>query len=163
MRTLIRTTTTPKTAHARARADLRAQVARLERDLSDAIIAGAPAPAPRGGRAGPRLLGLAELEAERDALSVELAEVRAAAAADADAQEDARRRLEDMLARPREHRFARLALADLGEPGCGVYMVRPRLGLIGMLAGWWQVKLSSGCPLAGFTSTKTGVRPLVAR
>jgi hypothetical protein len=21
-----------------------------------------------------------------------------------------------------------------------------RLGLIGMLAGWWQVKLSSGCP-----------------
>jgi hypothetical protein len=26
--------------------------------------------------------------------------------------------------------------------------VRPRLGLIGMLAGWWHVKLSSGCPLA---------------
>jgi hypothetical protein len=26
--------------------------------------------------------------------------------------------------------------------------VRPRLGLIGMLMGWWQVKLSSGCPLA---------------
>jgi hypothetical protein len=25
--------------------------------------------------------------------------------------------------------------------------VRPRLGLIGMLMGWWQVKLSSGCPL----------------
>ena len=24
----------------------------------------------------------------------------------------------------------------------------PRLGLIGMLMGWWQVKLSSGCPLA---------------
>jgi hypothetical protein len=27
--------------------------------------------------------------------------------------------------------------------------VRPRLGLIGMLMGWWQVKLSSGCPLPG--------------
>jgi hypothetical protein len=26
--------------------------------------------------------------------------------------------------------------------------VRPRLGLIGMLCGWWQVKLSSGCPLS---------------
>ena len=23
------------------------------------------------------------------------------------------------------------------------------MGLIGMLMGWWQVKLSSGCPLAG--------------
>jgi hypothetical protein len=32
--------------------------------------------------------------------------------------------------------------------GCGVWQVRPRLGLIGMLMGWWQVKLSSGCPLA---------------
>jgi len=37
---------------------------------------------------------------------------------------------------------------ELGEGGCGVYQVRPRLGLIGMLAGWWHVKLSSGCPLA---------------
>ncbi|HEY3020849.1 MAG TPA: hypothetical protein VGJ32_11685 [Solirubrobacteraceae bacterium] len=159
MRTLIRTTT--RTAQERARADLRAQIARLEHELADALIAGAPAPAPRGGRAGPRLLGLADLEAERDALSADLATVRAAAAATADAQEAARRRLEAMLARPREHRFARLALTDLGEPGCGVYMVRPRLGLIGMLAGWWQVKLSSGCPLPGFTLTQIGVRPLV--
>ena len=38
--------------------------------------------------------------------------------------------------------------ADIGEPGCGVWQVRPRLGLIGMLMGWWEVKLSSGCPLA---------------
>ena len=41
--------------------------------------------------------------------------------------------------------------ADLGEPGCGVWQVRPRLGIIGMLMGWWQVKLSSGCPLARLT------------
>jgi hypothetical protein len=26
--------------------------------------------------------------------------------------------------------------------------VRPRLGLIGMLMGWWRVVISSGCPLA---------------
>jgi len=26
--------------------------------------------------------------------------------------------------------------------------VRPRVGLVGMFMGWWQVKLSSGCPLA---------------
>ena len=54
-----------------------------------------------------------------------------------------------MLLEPGRYRFARVALADLGEPGCGVWQVRPRLGLLGMLMGWWQVKLSSGCPLAG--------------
>jgi hypothetical protein len=52
-----------------------------------------------------------------------------------------------MLLDPAKHRFARVACRDLGEPGCGVWQVRPRLGLIGMLMGWWQVKLSSGCPL----------------
>ena len=46
-----------------------------------------------------------------------------------------------------QHRFARVSCRELGEPGCGVWQVRPRLGLIGMLMGWWQVKLSSGCPL----------------
>ena len=39
--------------------------------------------------------------------------------------------------------------ADVGEPGCGRWHSRPRLGLIGMLMGWWRVKVSSGCPLAG--------------
>ena len=53
-----------------------------------------------------------------------------------------------MLRDPARHRFVRISAADVGEPGCGVWHVRPRLGLIGMLMGWWQVKLSSGCPLA---------------
>jgi hypothetical protein len=46
---------------------------------------------------------------------------------------------------------------DAGERGCGVWEVRPRLGLIGMLAGWWQLKLSSGCPLA--EGRALGARP----
>ncbi|HZE06825.1 MAG TPA: hypothetical protein VE127_16470, partial [Solirubrobacteraceae bacterium] len=54
-----------------------------------------------------------------------------------------------MLLHPAEHKFERIACRELGEPGCGVWHVRPRLGLIGMLMGWWQVKLSSGCPLPG--------------
>jgi hypothetical protein len=58
-----------------------------------------------------------------------------------------RLRLEHMLLEPAKHRFASVSCHDLGEPGCGVWHVRPRLGLIGMLMGWWQVKLSSGCPL----------------
>ncbi len=56
--------------------------------------------------------------------------------------------LERMLLAPGRHRFVRVSQQDIGEPGCGVWQVRPRLGLIGMLMGWWQVKLSSGCPLA---------------
>lgn len=137
MRTLIATRPTTTTTERAARADLRAQIARLDRRLTHA---------PRGGRGGPRLLGLADLEAERDALSVELARRQRAEAAIADAQRAARRRLEAMLADPPGHRFERVRLADLGEPGCGAYAVRPRLGLVGMLAGWWQVTLSSGCP-----------------
>ena len=56
--------------------------------------------------------------------------------------------LERMLLEPGRYRFVRISNRDIGEPGCGVWQVRPRLGLIGMLMGWWQVKLSSGCPLA---------------
>ena len=53
-----------------------------------------------------------------------------------------------MLLEPKRHKFARLYRADVDMGGCGAYEVRPRLGLIGMLMGWWHVKLSSGCPLA---------------
>ena len=135
MRTLIPTVTIDERA---ARADLRAQIARLDRRLTHA-------PRARRGRA-PHLLTLAELEAERDALSDELARQEQARAEEDEAQERARLRLERMLADPPAHRFERVALRDLGEPGCGVYAVKPRLGLVGMLAGWWEVKLSSGCP-----------------
>jgi hypothetical protein len=51
-------------------------------------------------------------------------------------------------------------VSDLGQGGCGVWQVRPRLGLIGMLAGWWQLKLSSGCPLGrGARSTRVPAPP----
>jgi hypothetical protein len=52
-----------------------------------------------------------------------------------------------MLLDPARHRHVRIRRRELGESGCGVWHVRPRLGLVGMLMGWWQVKLSSGCPL----------------
>src|SRR5204863_7654234 len=82
-----------------ARTDLRAQIARMERELAEAVIAGAPI-APRGSHAGPRVLGLAALEAERDALSADITAARAAIAEQAEAQEAARLRLEAMLADP---------------------------------------------------------------
>jgi hypothetical protein len=92
------------------------------------------------------VLDLGELECERDRLSRELTRVSGALAERAHAQAQARLQLEAMLANPARYRLARISCAALGESGCGEYAVRPRLGLLGMLAGWWEVKLSSGCP-----------------
>jgi hypothetical protein len=136
-----------------ARRDLHGQIARLERELAEAFVTafpmgGLPRP-PARGSAEPRLLDLGELEIVRDQLAQRLHEARTTIAREADDQAEKRLLLERMLLAPGRHRFTRVSCRDLGEPGCGVWQVRPRLGLIGMLMGWWQVKLSSGCPLAG--------------
>jgi hypothetical protein len=144
--------TAPELDERSARTALRHQVARLERLLAEALASGFPHTAPDvrvPGRAGPRLLSLGELERLRDDLADRLRQARAELAATAERQEAARALLECMLAEPGRHRFVRLANAELGEGGCGVWQVRPRLGLVGMLMGWWQVKLSSGCPRPG--------------
>jgi hypothetical protein len=134
-----------------ARRSLRAQIARLERELAEAFVTAYPmgglgqasAPAP----CDPRLLGLGELERIRDDLAERLRDARVTISERADEQAAYRLQLERMLLEPGKYRFARVSCRDLGQPGCGVWQVRPRLGLIGMLMGWWQVKLSSGCPL----------------
>jgi hypothetical protein len=136
---------------AAARRSLRAQIARLERGLAEAFVTayrmgGLEREAEPSG--DPRLLDLGELERVRDDLAERLRTARVTIAERAEIQAANRLQLERMLLEPARHRFARIALADLGEPGCGVWQVRPRLGLIGMLMGWWQIKLSSGCPLA---------------
>jgi hypothetical protein len=134
-----------------ARRQLRAQIARLEAQLSDALISAfpyGPVATAVSAPGGPRLLGLGELERVRDALAARLGTARAELDERGERQAACRALLERMLLDPGRHRFVRVANRDLGEPGCGVWHVRPRLGLIGMLAGWWQVKLSSGCPLA---------------
>ncbi len=134
-----------------ARRTLRDQIARLERELSDAFVTvyemGGPALA-HGGSGEARLLDLGELERVRDALAASLAGARATIRELADRQVERRIQLERMMLEPGKYRFHRVSLSDIGEPGCGAWEVRPRLGLIGMLMGWWQVKLSSGCPLA---------------
>jgi len=127
------------------RRTLRAQIGRLDAQLAAYAWDGGLAPAAPAG-ASPRLLGLDELERHRDALAGRLSDAHARAAARAEREDAARLRLEAMLAAPERHRFARVTRAELGLSGCGAYAVRPRLGLIGMLAGWWEVKLSSGCP-----------------
>ena len=135
-----------------ARRTLREQIARLEAQLADCVATSlatkAAVPFAVAGAHGPRVLGIAELERVRDDLADRLGQARRELTQRGLEQERARVRLERMLLAPGRHRFERVAAAELGEGGCGVYQVRPRLGLIGMLAGWWHVKLSSGCPLA---------------
>ena len=136
-----------------ARRSLRAQIVRLERELAHAFVTAYPmgglAEVTTGAPRQPRLLDLGELERVRDELAERLQAARATIAERADAQAASRLLLERMLLEPGKHRFVRISRHELGEPGCGAWQVRPRLGLIGMLMGWWQVKLSSGCPLAG--------------
>jgi hypothetical protein len=133
-----------------ARDALRTQVSRLERELSGLVAKSFPHISPRDedGEAfsGPRLLTLAELERMRDRLAMRIGEVRDQMAERSEFEQRSRALLERMKLEPGHYKFVRLRVADLGQGGCGVWEVRPRLGLIGMLAGWWQVKLSSGCP-----------------
>ena len=145
-----------------ARRTLRAQIARLEGDLSKAFVTayrmgGLEQPEPVF--AEPRMLDLGELELVRDELADRLAAARVRIAERADEQAEKRLTLERMLLDPGSHRFTRISCRELGEPGCGVWQVRPRMGLIGMLMGWWQVKLSSGCPLGRGRERTLAARP----
>jgi hypothetical protein len=136
-----------------ARAELRRQIGRLEAQLasllSDAfrrveIDAGVTAVASE-----PRALGLGELEAIRDSLADRIAESRIKLSERAELETRNRELLRRMLDAPADYRWLRISRADIGEPGCGHWHSRPRFGPLGMLMGWWRVKVSSGCPLAG--------------
>jgi hypothetical protein len=136
-----------------ARAELRRQIGRLEAQLgsllSDAfrrvrIDAGVAAVASE-----PRALGLGDLEAIRDSLATRIGVARRRLRERAELETRNRELLERMLEAPAEHKWLRISRADIGEPGCGHWHSRPRLGPLGMLMGWWRVKVSSGCPLAG--------------
>jgi hypothetical protein len=133
------------------RRTLRGQISKLESELAEAFVTAYPLGGldqPAGpSRCDARLLDLGELERVRDDLAERLRGARVTITERAEIQEANRLYLEQILLDPAQHRFARVSCRDLGEPGCGVWQVRPRLGLIGMLMGWWQVKLSSGCPL----------------
>jgi hypothetical protein len=135
-----------------ARRALHGQIERLERDLAKLFAAswprkglefGVDQPSDR-----PRIRDLGELERIRDALAERVEDARHDLR-ERHAVENANRRLiESMLRHPEDHRWVRVGNADIGEPGCHHWHVVPRWGLIGMLANWWRVKISSGCPLA---------------
>jgi hypothetical protein len=136
-----------------ARMELRRQIGRLEAQLASLFADAFPrvrldaGPAAVSGE--PRVLGLGELEAIRDSLADRIAEARIELRERAELETRNRELLERMLAAPAEHKWLRISRADVGEPGCGHWHSRPRLGPLGVLMGWWRVKVSSGCPLAG--------------
>jgi hypothetical protein len=135
-----------------ARVELRRQVARLERQLAGLVgeaFGRVEVDYRVSGGSAPRLLDLGELERLRDDLAERIADARLTLRGQAEVETANRELLEQMLAAPAKFKWVRVSRADVGEPGCGGWHSRPRLGPLGMLMGWWQVKVSSGCPLAG--------------
>ncbi|MFL5873201.1 MAG: hypothetical protein ACJ75T_06990 [Solirubrobacterales bacterium] len=136
-----------------ARLQLRRQIARLEAELGG-LFAEAFGHTEVPHRVdpvatAPRVLGLGELEVIRDRLADRVAEARSALVERKQVEEENRELVERMLAAPQNFKWVQISRQDLGLPGCGHWHSRPRLGPIGMLMGWWRVKVSSGCPLAG--------------
>jgi hypothetical protein len=136
-----------------ARLQLRRQIAHLEAQLSQLFgeafghtevphrveVPSSPA----------RVLDLGALEAVRDGLAARVGEAREALVERNRIETENRKLVEAMLAAPQDYKWVRVSREDLGLYGCGHWHSRPRLGPIGMLMGWWRVKISSGCPLAG--------------
>jgi hypothetical protein len=134
---------------AAARRTLRAQVARLEQELSELQCSAWPRTDLRAevaGRGGAQLLSLGQLEELRDRLAAEAARLRRALHERGVEEEGSRRLIEEMLLDPERHQWVRVSNADIGEPGCHHWHVRPRWGVLGMLMKWWRVRISSGCP-----------------
>ncbi len=134
-----------------ARAQLLEQIARLETELQALFCSAYPRQGfewkvrSRGG--GARVLALAELECLRDDLAERLFDTRKTLSDRTYVEEKRRAEIEQMLLEPENHKWKLIANEDIGERGCKHWHVRPRWGLIGLLAGWWRVVISSGCPL----------------
>ena len=139
-----------------SRADLRRQIAALELVLARLFGSAFPRSGidfSVSGLGGPRILSVDELERVRDGLAARVQDVRARLNDVGYVEERNRELIEEMLADPASHKWERVHNADIGEPGCKNWHVKPKWGPIGLLRGWWRVKISSGCPLA------KGLRP----
>jgi hypothetical protein len=139
-----------------SRADLRRQIAALELKLARMFGSAFPR---QGidfsvpGLGGPRLLSVDELERVRDSLAARVQDVRLRLNDAGYVEQKNRELIEAMLAEPVAHKWVRVYNADIGEPGCKNWHAKPKWGLLGLMMGWWRVKISSGCPLG------EGLRP----
>jgi len=134
-----------------ARRELRRQIARLEAELgtyAERLRRRESTTHPLLRAAG-HVAGVTELEATRDRLLSELGRVRSDEVDRAESEREARDHLEEMLENPDAHKWQWVSNEDIGEKGCRYWHTRPRFGVLGAMMGWWRVKVSSGCPLAG--------------
>jgi hypothetical protein len=136
---------------AAARRSAARPIARLERQLGDALISAFPqvaidvrVPAPAR---GPRLLSLAQLEEHRDALAAKLREARMVLE-QRGAEVEGNRVCSSACSPTRAATSSPACTAPTSTWAAAAPTRSPRLGIIGMLAGWWHDKLSSGCPLS---------------
>ena len=134
-----------------ARRDLRRQIAAMEAELGRLFGSAFPRKGIEfgvAGMGGPRILSVDELERVRDGLVARLQDVRGRLYDHAYVEEKNRELIEEMTVDPESHKWIRVSNEDIGEPGCRHWHSRPRWGPLGLLLGWWRVKISSGCPLA---------------
>jgi hypothetical protein len=140
----------PATTTERAqRRDFLRTIEDLERELQQVVTALTPAnrrllATPSAAR--PHLLSLAELEIVRDGLAAELDRAQETLAVQIHTRRNKRMLLKRMTEEPVKFHWARVTTIDLGEHGCRSWEVVPKLGPVGMLANWWRVRISSGCP-----------------
>jgi DNA-binding transcriptional regulator YhcF (GntR family) len=134
-----------------ARRELRRQIGRLEAELgtyAEHMVREEstthPLLRPKG-----HIADLQELERTRDQLTEQLANVRGDVEERGRQEQEARAHVEDMVRAPERHKWEWVSSDETGDPGCKTWQTRPRYGPVGMLMGWWRVKVSSGCPLTG--------------
>src|SRR5918999_4170040 len=133
-----------------ARRELRRQIGRLEAELASYPRELQPPPSPEERpHHGGRIAGVAELEATRDVLLERVARVRETDARRERRRSAARDKVEEMVRDPEGHKWHWVSSDDTGDPGCKEWRVTPRFGPVGAAMGWWRVKVSGGCPLAG--------------
>ena len=133
-----------------ARAELRRQIGRLERELAGLFAESfcrVEIGCGIGGLRGePRVLGLGELERVRDELATRVGEARLALDERTQLETRNRELLRRMLADPAAFRWVRISRHDVGEPGCGAWHSRPRFGLSrhadGVVAGEGLLRMS---------------------
>ena len=77
------------------------------------------------------MLALGELEVLRDDLAERVEDARRSLSDRTYVEEKHRRRIEEMLLAPEEHKWVRVSNEDIGEPGCKHWHVQPRWGLLG--------------------------------
>ena len=149
----------PEAGAATLRRELRVQIARIETELAAYAWHDPRGPVPdRVATAVPvgRVASVEELGRTRDDLIDRLTRLRGEAERRGARQQASRAHVETMVDDPASHSWEIVTSEQTGDPACKNWRVVPRWGPVGAIMGWWRVKVSSGCPLAGPLAAVSG-------